>query len=164
MGTGPAEEAEKGASMVNAHGHPSRHVSSADEYEHMKPGVTKGNSQSPQNALKPPEYEEPKVCNSNSSASLPAHQEAEYATPSPVTKQKEATYDLPNSTKKSEVNVASATPQISLVASASEEHLTTGRGKSPSPSGGEDNLKPFKIERDCLGVSLFLQFSSPCVF
>ena len=120
-----------------------RHASSTDEYEHMKPGVTKEDHHV---SSKPPEYDEPesKPC---------LHQEEKYATPSPLTKQKETTYDVPNSGGEENLSVVPTAPQISLVASENEENLTTGRGKSSKPQHSEEHLKPFKIERDALGVS-----------
>ena len=119
--------------------------SSSDEYELMKSGVTKKGSSQYQKSVG---SEEP----DNSCA--PPQKEAEYATPSPVTKQMETTYDLPHATRTGKV-VVSPAPQIALVASENEENLTTGRGKSSAPPQNEEQLKPFKIERDALGVGHF---------
>lgn len=129
----------------------SPNVSSADEYEHMTPGVTKDNSNE---GIKSSEYDKPGEWNSND---LPVihkqKKEVEYAVPTPVLKQVENTYDVPISTENPNINSVPSTPQIPVVPATNEEHLTTGRGKSPSPpSSVENHLKPFQIERDALGV------------
>ena len=134
---------------VSEHDQEKRHVSSADEYEHMKPGITKDKSQGP-------EYEHLDVlCSPSPSTQSPQKQDSKYATPSAATKQKETTYAVPHVTGDTNASVLPATPQISLVASENEENLTTGSGKSSIPQQSEDHLKPvkFEIERDALGVS-----------
>ena len=133
------------ASTASEAGPLSRCLSSADEYELMKSGVTKASNQYPNKAR----YEEVDVSTSRPSQSK---QEAEYAKPFYTTKEKETTYDIPHTKGENSVSVVSAAPQISLVASENEENLTTGRGKNPATPLNDEHLKPFKIERDALGV------------
>ena len=145
-------------------------VSSTDEYEQMRPGVTKGNNRSQKSATKSPEYDEPHQRNTTSALTA-NHNEVAYAIPCHVTKQGETTYDVPVSTAGATGNVTSSTPQIPIVATPNEEDLTTGRGESPSPpcsSSVEDQLKPFRIERDALGVKKLvlpnmLPINCPCI-
>lgn len=134
------------------------------EYEHMQPGVTKEKCRSHIEATKSPEYDEPEEWNLDSPALLDQQNEGGYAIPYPVLKPEEATYDVPNSSTKAGANVVSSTPQIALVATMNEENITTGTGKSPSPShtGGEDQLKPFRIERDALGVTTCFLHAQYC--
>lgn len=140
--------ATENANRVSECGREIRHVSSADEYEHMKPGVTKDKGQ---RSKKSPEYEDLDICKPASCTPSPQTDETKYATPSPVTKQKETTYAVPHVTGESNAPVVPPTPQISLVASENEENLTVG---SSNQQQSEDRLKPFQIERDALGVSI----------
>ena len=120
------------------------------DYEPMRSGITKDAGRSHKEVTKSPEYEEPAEWHPDSSDG------GDYAVPRPASKQEVATYDIPKSVPKVTVGITSPTPQISVVATVKEESLTTGRGKAPSPppsSGNEEQLKPFRIERDALGVN-----------
>lgn len=124
-------------------------ASNTDEYEHMKPGVTKDQSSSYKETVKSPEYEEPEEWNLESPKQLNS---GGYATPSPVPKKDEAAYDMPVTPINLKLPPA---PQVPILATVNEERLTAGRGKSPPlprNSTGEDQLKPFQMERDALGV------------
>ena len=136
---------------VSEHDQDKRHVSSADEYEHMKPGVTKDKCQA---SKKSPEYEDLDVCTPKPSVQPPQTQDTKYATTSEATKQKETMYAVPHVTGETNASVL-ATPQISVVASENEENLTTGSGKNSNQQQGDVHLQPmkFEIERDAFGVS-----------
>lgn len=136
----------------------SPNASSTDEYEPMMPGVTKDESRSCKGT---PEYEEPEVWNLDSPALPIELDDGGYATPCPVPKKDEAAYDMPVPSTKVDLNVLSPTPQVPVLATVNEESLTAGRGKSPPlpcSSSGEGQLKPFRIERDALGVKLSVIF------
>lgn len=132
----------------------SPNASSTDEYEHMRPGVTKDKSNSPKETVKSPEYEEPEEWNLESPKEING---GGYATPCPVPKKEEAAYDMPVTPIKVDLKTLPPAPQVPVLATVNEEKLTAGRGKSPPlprSSTGEDQLKPFQMERDALGVSV----------
>lgn len=129
----------------------SPNASSTDEYEHMRPGVTKDKSNSHKET---PEYEEPEEWNLESPKQINS---GCYATPCPVPKKEEAAYDMPVTPIKVDLKTLPPAPQVPVLATVNEEKLTAGRGKSPPlphSSTGEDQLKPFQLERDALGVSV----------
>lgn len=133
----------------------SPNASSTDEYEHMRPGVTKDKSSSHKET---PEYEEPEEWNLESPKQINS---GGYATPCPVPKTEEAAYDMPVTPIKIDFKTLPPPPQVPVLATVNEEKLTAGRGKSPPlprSSTGEDQLKPFQMERDSLGVSV----TKPC--
>ena len=131
--------------VIKNTGHLSRTISSTDEYEHMRPGVTKDKNHDGITVV----HDRPEERSPDSPASSTRKDEAGYAIPCPVTTHEEAAYDVPMKTEKT------GTQQIPILITENEERLAAGKENSSTPPDGsrsDDQLTPFKIERDALGV------------
>ena len=149
------QEREEGAASIQSNGLPS----TSDEYEPMQTGVTKDHPK----VTKSPEYEEPEEWNPERSDKPGAPQHpggVNYDIPPPP-RPVNTTYDVPKNVPAVEVGSKGSNavpkPQLSVSTVTSGEEVVSVREKSPSPVttvSTENDLKPFQIERDALGVSI----------
>lgn len=126
-----------------------------DEYEPMQTGVTRDQPK----ISKSPEYEEPEEWNPESSDTPQHPGGVHYDTPSPPRPAITA-YDVPKNIPAVEVGNKGSSkvpkPQLSVGTVTSGDEVVSVREKSPSPVttvSTESELKPFRLERDALGVS-----------